>query len=132
MNLIDAIKSGRPFRRSGVLGVWRKPEDLEASYRSTWSMTISPDTKFAQTETFPRLSEIPVLRLSLDDVLAEDWEIQEPAVTITASQFYAALSSALSDMGALPISPTAHGYSYSDFNFVIARLRYHLGLEVAK
>lgn len=56
MNLIDAIKSGKPFRRPDQPWYGGMPN----SFRVV-------------------------------DILADDWEIQEPTVTITASQFWEAI-----------------------------------------
>lgn len=57
MNLIDAIKSGKPFRRPDQPWYGGMPN----SFRVV-------------------------------DILADDWEIQEPTVTITASQFWSAVN----------------------------------------
>lgn len=80
MNLIDAIKSGKPFRRpchnvymkgveSDELGA---DDDCEALF----------------------LRSIPDERISLmpHDLLAIDWEIQESTVTITRAQFWNAVN----------------------------------------
>lgn len=62
MNLIEAVKSGRPFRRVA----W-----LKTDYRNpdSWSQSFLKQ-----------------------DILADDWEIQEPTVTITRSQFWEAVN----------------------------------------
>lgn len=62
MNLIDAVKSGRPFRRA-------------CEHRSTdWN--IVTDRGYVGT-----------VSLSPADILADDWEIQEPKVEITRKEF---------------------------------------------
>ncbi len=59
MNLIEAVKSGRRFKRPDWHGMWR--------------------VDFADTEyTFP---------LTADDILADDYEVEELEVTITSSTF---------------------------------------------
>lgn len=63
MNLLEAIKSGKRF------------------YRKDW-----PSVGF-EPITFEQLDE-----LSKEEVLAEDWIIEEKEVTITASQFDKAVS----------------------------------------
>lgn len=64
MNLIDAIKSGRPYRRPG----W-----------SMWRLSLH---KMNRVENYGE---------RLEDLLADDWEIEEPTVTITWSQFWKAV-----------------------------------------
>ena len=73
MNLIEAIKSGRPYRRA----CW----DLDA-----WRPAIGHlrDNRSHYGER-------------LDDLLANDWEIQEPTVTITRTQFWEAYAVALKE-----------------------------------
>lgn len=74
MNLIDAIKSGRPFRR----------KDWDDSMRCH----VTRGTDDEQEVRF--VDGRPFLPLTFD-LLADDWEIQEPSVTITASQFWEAV-----------------------------------------
>lgn len=74
MNLIDAIKSGRPFRRPGWAWVCR-PEGTNKFV-------------FVEDESHADLGH-PM------DILADDWEILEPTVTITASQLADALASTM-------------------------------------
>ena len=65
MNIVDAIKSGKRFRRKSQLnqGYW---------YREGAGSTFCED-----------------------DVLADDWEVESPAVTITREQFNKACQSVL-------------------------------------
>lgn len=65
MNLIDAIKSGRPFRRQ----LWGNVGE-----EKTWIHN-------AQHTLY-----------GTNDVLADDWETLEPKVTITRSQFWEAVA----------------------------------------
>ena len=65
MNIIDAIKSGKPFRRSGT-AFWLIKEDI--------------------------------LNHSNEDVLADDWEIEESIVTFTKTQFYNAIADVMQDL----------------------------------
>lgn len=68
MNLIEAIRSGKPFRRK----VW--DNDLgEVSY------CFYADYDWLEEE----------------DILADDWETEESKVAITRSQFYAAWRTAV-------------------------------------
>ena len=71
MTLIEAIKSGRPFRRKSVL--------------SCWYGVVGDVVKYQ-----PGMSDAYVANLKVEDILADDWEIQEPTVTISASQFWEA------------------------------------------
>lgn len=60
MNLIEAVKSGRPFKRKAWgTSDWEAPE--------SWS---KPFLKY--------------------DILADDWELEESKVEITATQFHEA------------------------------------------
>lgn len=70
MNLIDAIKSGRPFRRPGY--TWSTAQDEFEFGVGSW-------TNFRPC-----------------DIVADDWEIQELTVTITRTQFWAAYRNACS------------------------------------
>jgi hypothetical protein len=81
VNLIDAIKSGRPIRRRG---------------RSSWP---ARDTGFgtgyhicdpARDQWLDPEYYLETMGCK-EDILADDWEIQEPSVTITRSQFWDAV-----------------------------------------
>lgn len=72
MSIIEAIKSGRPFRRQG--GSWLR----KAPFGNFWEH-LSSEGKWAQTSFI-----VP------DAIVADDWEIQEPSVTITRTEFYKA------------------------------------------
>ncbi len=90
MTLIEAIKSGRPFRR----------EEDGAEYG--WNY---PSQAYSY---------------STDDILADDWEIKEPTVTITRTQF-------LETFGQMYCHRPWSKYQVdSDFGIVLAR---KLGLE---
>ena len=75
MNLIEAVRSGRPFRRVGKLSTW-----CHAADDGLWSADVMEQDKFNQ------------LRLDRDDVLAEDYVCQEPNVTVTATQLKDAIN----------------------------------------
>lgn len=80
MTLLEAIRSGRPIRRKGW-GHWYKRRGCEHNdiyYRDDGSFDVA-------------------LNVSPKIVIAEDWEIQEPTVTITRSQFWEAFESVAED-----------------------------------
>lgn len=68
MNLIEAIKSGRPFRRKE----WESFA-VEIKERSYYEGGRSFDLILAN----PSFS----VETTLEDLLADDWETQEPTVT---------------------------------------------------
>ncbi len=94
MNLIEAVKSGLPFRRC----------DREWMTPKSWS------------KAFIR-----------EDVLADDWEIQEPAIPITRTQFWQAAKQALIDVGADRSRLLGVADAMSDKS--LGYLARHLGLE---
>jgi len=59
MNIIEAVRTGKPFKRTG----WPATEYQTINWHSGFSA---------------------------EDVLAEDWEVESPLVTITQEQFTAA------------------------------------------
>jgi len=65
MNIIEAVKSGRPFKRKAwdILGEWMAAD--------SWSKAFLKA-----------------------DILAEDWEIHESTITITSAQFWDAAKAA--------------------------------------
>lgn len=67
MNLIEAIRSGRPFRRPA---------------RDGWIEVNNNNLRWVGGSS---------IAITIQDVVAETWEIQEPTVTITASQFWEAI-----------------------------------------
>jgi hypothetical protein len=71
MNIIEAIKSGRPFRRNNEDG-------------NLWLTPLDP----VKDGCFQFL---------LADILADDWEVESASVTITREQFNAAWDKALDD-----------------------------------
>lgn len=69
MNLIEAIKSGKPYRRkywSNGNGQWRPAVD----FMTHWNHNHVGET--------------------LGDFVADDWETLDPSVTITRAQFWEA------------------------------------------
>ena len=126
MNLIDAIKSGRPFRRKGVDTWILTTADLEHEF--TWK---SVGTMFMENTPDPR--PVKYLELSMKDLLANDWEIQEQSITITRNDFLNAFSAALKDV------ESRHGFRIVSFrgravpplweSEVIAEMVRKLGLE---
>ncbi len=98
MNLIEAIKSGRPFRRGPDHG---------------WVTMHKNGKLFWEDDGGGR----PPLR---EEWESETWEIQEPAVTITWTQFWRAVDSARMYIGRL------HGKDDAEFQGELAR---RLGLE---
>ena len=69
MNIIEAIKSGKRFRRTA------------------WISRTSP--------SYWTTSRIQPLTFTAEDILADDWEVEEVAVTITASRFDSAWDRAI-------------------------------------
>lgn len=65
MNIIEALSSGRPFRRPKWVG------------------------------GYLLLKEVENFAFSVEDLLATDWEVEEKQVTITISQFTRAWNRAL-------------------------------------
>lgn len=81
MRLHEAIASGQPFRRaSGWGGVWAT---LGTEY--PYSLLDAEDGKLFG-------------HLHAEDILADDYEIQEPTVTITWSEFGRAMDAVLPDI----------------------------------
>ena len=67
MNIIDAIKSGRKYRRKGF---------------HSWCLPVAEKNNY---------------HFSIEDLLADDWEVEEKAVTLTISD----LSKAYDEAGDL-------------------------------
>ncbi len=79
MNLTEAIKSGRHFRRVR----WHK--------QMPWC--LSPIGKNHAGGYLPAYENgCDNISLDWDDLLADDWELKEPTVTITRTQFWEAIS----------------------------------------
>jgi hypothetical protein len=76
LNLITAIKSGRPIRRKDRT-VWNN---------STTSYFIDP----TQNQWIDPKFYLETIGVCRDDLLSDQWEIREPTVTITRTQFDAA------------------------------------------
>ena len=70
MNLKEAIESGRPFRRPSF------PANLWYSYANCSAMSRSDGE---------------VYHPDCADICADDWEVQEPTVTITRTQLASAV-----------------------------------------
>lgn len=70
MNLADAIKSGKPYRR--------KSNTSNAHY-----VFQIKGGKFWYTEMWAD-------QITAEDILADDWEVEEKSVTITPTQFWEA------------------------------------------
>lgn len=80
MNLIDAIKSGKPYRRK----FW---DDGNGEWRPAFDNTrLQERWKHAYTET-------------VEDLTADDWEIQERSIAITRTQFFQAWAEELKALG---------------------------------
>lgn len=60
MNLIEAIRSGKRFRRKSLKNSWFPANQGQDKY---------------------------IFQLSVEDIVAEDWEVEQVAVTITREQF---------------------------------------------
>lgn len=73
MNLIEAVKSGRPYRR------------IAHRECAGWKYPLVNETK---PECRPVESIYSYCR---DDILADDWEILPASVTITSTQFWEAV-----------------------------------------
>lgn len=77
MNIIDAIKSGRPFRRKSWVTFW-----------VVNCGTVNDDPFQGIAFWDEKGQRVAVTR---NDLLADDWEIQEKTVTITRAQLFAAM-----------------------------------------
>lgn len=73
MNIIEAIKSGKRFRRKGW-EIWSAGEESIVGY--THGLIVGPKTMVQTTGIF----------LQKEDILADDWQIEEKVVEITESQ----------------------------------------------
>ena len=65
MNLLEALKTGKPYRRKGWKDTW---------YKNDW------------------INHNSDVDLSVEDALSEDWEVEERVVTITESDFNKAVA----------------------------------------
>jgi hypothetical protein len=79
VNLIDAVKSGKPFRRKGWGG---------DCFFTTLGTSIG---ERIEARLYDRSN---YWTMNAEDVLAEDWELQEPEVRITRTQFWEAVEHA--------------------------------------
>lgn len=91
MNILEVIKSGRPFRRRGAEGdFWSFIKDEMITHE--WGEEHGRPPPGIEEEDPPfwtyigKDAEYGLSCLSLEDLLAEDWEIHEPTLTITRQQ----------------------------------------------
>lgn len=115
MNLIEALKSGRPFRRLSKNCIPRNdPKPGCPNYIEGWFTATS----------------IPYLILLVEDILADDWEVKEVTVNITVQKFWEAYAEAVKAEG-LPYlsSPGYPLYFHESVSRVINKLVRNLGLE---
>jgi hypothetical protein len=80
LNIIDAIKSGKPIRRSG--------KDIYSAHHLSHGATSSEMLCSAKDGHWLDAQHYIEFYICKRDILADDWEIQEPTVTITRSQFF--------------------------------------------
>jgi hypothetical protein len=124
VNLIDAVKSGRPFRRTSWGGTEDDPRWITIdSGRITYEWPPEPDKGDC---TWFDLNGPDCLAWNHVDILADDWEIQEPEVRITRTQFFQAYNAALRDTETQ--FPTGTPYFYKQADFLFVRLAKRLGL----
>lgn len=105
MTLIDAIKSGKWFGLGGEQGYPFKGQ---------------PDGRVAGPDGY-------IERWVTSAVLRDDWEIQEPTVTISRSQFWDAYKVAVS--AAEAHFPRGADQFYTQAEFVMSTMADRLGLE---
>lgn len=75
MTLIEALKSGRPFKRKGDRFWCVAPDTLEIPHEDGDGQTI----------------------VKRQDILVDDWEIQDKKVEITRTEFWEAVNKVLSE-----------------------------------
>lgn len=73
MNFLEALKTGRPFRRP-TWDTWMSGTHRVWSSQALFSLAL-------QTE------DGQVLSFSREELVAEDWEVKEPGVLITRNEF---------------------------------------------
>lgn len=104
MNLIEAVKSGRPFRRSGRSEKWIvRDDDL---------LTWDNGERFVGSQ--------------VSWLLADDWEIQEPEVRVTRTQFWEAWAAMLKEAEEKPAVRFARELIEPNYGGILAK---RLGLE---
>lgn len=126
MTLIEAIKSGRPFRRKSWPKGWR------CEYTTAFDSKSLPDFWILHDDgEFP--SHLFAGTGKRETLLADDWEIQEPTVTITRTQFWEAARPWVSVLGILPYTEFG-GRKLVDIERVpdLQQLAKRLGLEGAE
>jgi hypothetical protein len=82
MNIIEAVKSGRPIRRKGVWKDWISVIDQKHSNGGYFFAWHGDPNGYLCTD---------------QDILADDWEIQEEKVTITRGEFEKAVDECVYD-----------------------------------
>ncbi len=80
MNLIDALKSGKRFKRQGETYYNQASDKPDKNF---WYDAVAEDNYY-EGQTF-----------YIDEVLADDWEIEAAPVTITREQFNKAWDNSL-------------------------------------
>jgi hypothetical protein len=81
MNFIEAIRTEKPLRRKG------KPSHVGSSgtgWVDPWCFLGCHSAAISAAYGV----KCPVPHLSLEDVLADDWEVQEKSIELTRSHFY--------------------------------------------
>lgn len=71
MNIIEAIKSGKPFRR--------KDSDI-------WNKTGTFDNDYKNELIYEYKGQVNLSDFSREDILADDWIVDEQKVVVTATQ----------------------------------------------
>lgn len=104
MNVLQAIKSGKRFRRKpSIPGTvsWIGPLDVSTHWGASFR---------------------------LDDILAEDWEVEEVSTTITGNQFDAAWDKAAVAAWAKTMQPEEEYYTGHYIDALYTSLKKELGL----
>ncbi len=81
MNFLEAIKSGNPCRRTNVDNQWIV--DFKKTEMNTSGGFVGS------------FSERSTIRLTPNDILADDWEIKEAEAVITRTKFWEAAAKTL-------------------------------------
>jgi hypothetical protein len=107
MTLIEAAKSGRPFKHKSWSG---------------WYLTLDLDN-----ECFRMSDGKAYGSMAPSYILSNDWEIQEPEVRITRTQFWEAYNAGL--CAAEQKFHVGAPYIYTQADFIASELARRLGLE---
>lgn len=110
VNIIDAIKSRRPFRREG----W--------PHAGQWIVLERGDLSYGEANVVANWSVNGHFMTALD-LMLDDWEIQEPTVTITRTQYAAAATAAVNEADEALSRHGGHPSSLwiAEFKSVLAR-----------